>query len=259
MKMRSFSIALTLVLLSISVSAGEVVTVEVSNMHPGLFSFTPPWVAFHDGTFDAFDAGSPASMGIETIAELGDFSVLAGEFAGSAASGVDGAVLSDDPPPPFLPGEGGALMLDIGDASVHRYFSFASMLLPSNDAFIGNDDPMAYEIFDAGGSFLGPVTIDVYASDVWDAGTEVNDISSGPAFVVGADATAGTDEDGMVMHLFSTPGVDDYLASMVGVETPIGTIMDPLMAGDLLATITIVPEPACLALLGVALIAIRRR
>jgi hypothetical protein len=149
--------------------------------------------------------------------------------------------------------------LDIGDPMVNRYFSFASMLVPSNDFFLGNDDPMAYELFDAGGNFLGPLTIDVYSDDAWDAGTEVNDLTDGPAFIVGQDATMGTPEGGVVTPLFDVAGVDDYLAAIVGMETPIGTLTDGLSRGELVATFTITPEPGSLALMGVGLVLVLRR
>lgn len=262
MKLNSVLTALVLLALPLSAAMAEEVMIEVANVHPGVFAFSPPWIAFHDGTFDAFDSGVAASPGIEAIAELGDFSVLSGEFAASGASGVDGAVMSPDPPPPFLPGEVGSMMFDVGDASMHCYFSFGAMLVPSNDFFIGNDDPMAYEVFDAGGNFLGPVVIPVYAGDAWDAGTEVNDVTFGAAFLVGQDATEGATEDGgVVLPLFDSPNVDAYLASMVGLDTPIGTITDALAPGDMVATITIVPEPGCLALamMGVVLAVSRRR
>lgn len=61
-----------------------------------------------------------------------------------------------------------------GTPEENRYFSFASMLFPTNDGFIGNDDPQAYEIFDESGNFVGADFI-VTGADAWDGGTEVND------------------------------------------------------------------------------------
>ncbi len=260
MTWQGFAALLALVVLPVTATA-ENVTVEITNNQPsGGFTFSPPWVAFHDGTFDAFDSGSAASPGIEAVAELANASVLSGEFASSGASGVDGMVPSPDAPPPFIPGESGSMMFDVGDASVNRFFSFASMLVPSNDFFLGNDNPLGYEVFDGGGNFLGPLTIEVYSDDVWDAGTEVNDIMNGPAFIVGQDATMGMSEDGVVTPLFDVPGVEGYLASIVGMETPIGTLTNALMPGELVATINIVPEPGCLVLAVVGLaVALRRR
>src|SRR5690606_36066678 len=61
------------------------------------------------------------------------------------------------------------------DPARHRYLSFLNRIHPSDDAFVGNDDPMRYEIFDANGQFTGPLVIDVYGADVLDAGTRRND------------------------------------------------------------------------------------
>ncbi len=52
--------------------------------------------------------------------------------------------------------------------------SFAAMVVPSNDAFIGNHNPWAIEIFDAAGNYKGKQIYTVLGSEVWDAGTELN-------------------------------------------------------------------------------------
>lgn len=262
--MKRYSIAMSLVLAIMPLAAATAadLTIQVTNNQPtGGFTFSPLWVALHDGTFDAFNSGAAASPGIEALAELANPTLLNGEFASNGASGVTGVVVSPNDPPPFTPGETGSMMLSVGDTMTNRYFSFGAMLVPSNDFFLGNDNPMAYQIFDAGGNFLGPITIQIFSDDAWDAGTEVNDLMNGPAFIVGQDATMGATEGGVVTPLFSVPGVQGYLASIVGMETPIGTLTDGLMPGELVATIRIVPEPGSLALLviGLASVFARRR
>lgn len=261
MKTRVCGVALALAGLSLT-AAAQMVNVEVTNNQPsGGFTFSPIWFAFHDGSFDMFNAGGTASQGIEDVAELADATALGMEFGTSGASGVSGLVASTDAIPPFSPGEMNSMMVDVGNSMTNRYFSFAAMVVPSNDFFIGNDNPMGYEIFDASGNFLGPITIQIFSDDVWDAGTEVNDLANGPAFIAGQDAHMGaTQTGGVITPLFSVPGVGTYLASIVGQETPIGTLTDGLDTGELLGTVTITPEPSSLlglALLGVA--AWRRR
>ncbi len=256
------TVALVTLTLAASASAENVLVTVENNQPMGGFSFTPLWHGFHDGSFDAFDAGSAASAGLELIAELGDPSALDGEFAAAVPSGVSSVLFSPSGPPPFTPGQVNSALLNVGDATVNRYFSFAAMVIPSNDLFIGNDDPMGYEVFDAGGNFNGPLTIEVYGRDVWDAGTEVNDASDGPAFVVGQDGTLGTAEGGVVHAFFGSPGAADYLNSLNGIETPAYTVTDLLTEGELLATITITPEPTSftgLALMGLLATRLRRR
>ena len=262
MKRNLYVVLLALAIMPLAAVSAADVTIQVTNNQPtGGFTFSPFWVAFHDGTFDSFNSGMAASPGIENLAELADATMLNAEFASSGASGVTGLVVSPDAIPPFTPGESGSMMMDVGDAMMHRYFSFGAMLVPSNDFFFGNDDPMGYEIFDAGGNFLGPITIQLYSDDAWDAGTEVNDLMNGPAFIVGQDAHAGATEGGVVTPLFSVPGVDAYLAAIVGMETPIGILTDGLDRGELVATIQIIPEPGSLALLAIGLVSVfgRRR
>ena len=90
------------------------------------------------------------------------------------------------------------------------------MMLPSNDAFFGNDAPDAYQLFDDAGEFVGPVTIDVTAADLYDAGTEENDVMGLP-FVPAADGTTATDTaDGIAL-------VTDGLAPYVDAVTAPGT------------------------------------
>ena len=64
-------------------------------------------------------------------------------------------------------------MLDGRDAS-SRYFSYVSMVIPSNDAFVATGNPRAHRVFNRGGHFHSADFI-VWGSDVLDAGTELND------------------------------------------------------------------------------------
>ena len=117
------------------------VTVENLSTNEGLF-LTPVWIGFHDGSFDSYDQGSPASMGLERLAEDGTVADISAEFQAAAPTGDESVV--------FGPGGfGGAPVLDPGEVAVeditvdsaNRFFSYASMVIPSNDAFIGNGDP----------------------------------------------------------------------------------------------------------------------
>ena len=233
--------AVALMTCSLSPVNAQRVRVEVENLQPSDgFFFTPVWVGFHNGSFDLFDVGAQASAGLELLAEEGDFSVLSGEFAGS---GTDGAVFGPGgfPGAPVIdPGEITAAVFDIGPND--RYFSFASMVIPSNDAFIGNGDPLAYELFDANGIFNGPLTIDIVGGDIYDAGTEVND-GQGAAF--SAEGGTSTDEGGVVdLH----PGLDNFLGTDTVAGTTIGSIPGPRTPFARI-TITSIPEPTTAGLL----------
>ena len=73
------------------------------------------------------------------------------------------------------------------------------MILPSNDAFVANGDPMAHEVFSVDGKFV-PVTIDSMGSMVLDAGTEVNDeIPENTAFFGQMEPNTGEDENSVVV------------------------------------------------------------
>ncbi|MEZ6242652.1 MAG: spondin domain-containing protein [Phycisphaerales bacterium] len=240
-------------------TAGAQVTITVQNMQgAGGFTLSPFWLGLHDGSFDVFDAGSMASGGIVEIAELADTSALTARFSSEQAMGVQTTLVQPDGIPPFTPGESASIVLDPGDASVNRFFNYAAMVVPSNDMFVGNDG--AIELFDAAGNFNGPLVINIYGRDVWDAGSEVNDITDGAAFIMGSDATLGTDENGFVTHIL--PGGASYLDSIVGLTTATGDTIDAAFGpDDLIARITITPAPGGVSamLLACGLGVVRRR
>ncbi len=206
-------------------SAAQATTLEITitnNAQVGGFAFTPVFSVFHDGSYDTFSSGVAASAGLQQLAETGSPSGVQGEQAALAPDSVSTVIAAPVSGPPTVdPGETTSATIDV-DGSVNRYFSFLSMLVPSNDTFLGNDDALAYSIFDAAGSFLGDRSFDVTAAMLYDAGTEVNDPLNGPAFVAMQDAMAGADENGVV-H-----GVESF-AAFAGVETPLGTLNGALI------------------------------
>ncbi|WP_372899419.1 spondin domain-containing protein, partial [Stieleria sp.] len=158
-----------------SAGASRPLRVELTNLAPddgptdsGLF-LTPVFTAFHDGAFDLFDVGGSASPGLESLAEDGSTASLTAEFTSIQNSGLSETFGRG----PIAPGQtlSRAVILDPSD---NRYFSFASMVIPSNDAFIGNEDPASFPLFGADGNFNGTVDVIVAGASVWDAGTEVN-------------------------------------------------------------------------------------
>lgn len=240
--------------------------ITVTNTTPnGGFAITPLWAAFHNGSFDAFDPGATASAGVELIAELGDASGLAPELL-AADPGATATVIAAGANgiPPIEPGETGSVTITV-DPTSQRFFSFLTMLVPSNDTFLGNDDPMATMLFDMAGIFLGPQTLYLTGLDIFDAGTEANDPTNGPAFVVGQDALLGGPGEGSIQQGLS-------LADFAGVTVPPGTQLDgalidfttdPRSFSIAKIEITAVPIPlpasAPLLLLGLAGFGLLRR
>ena len=111
---------------------------------------TPVWVGLHNGSFDLCDAGERAPNGVEVLAETGNAQLLSEELAapgrlqGVIGNGPIGlaAVVTDS--------------IAIQNPLAYHYMSFASMVIPSNDGFFGNDNPFAYEVFDAIVVLLAP-------------------------------------------------------------------------------------------------------
>ncbi|NET40367.1 MAG: CHRD domain-containing protein [Cyanothece sp. SIO1E1] len=88
-------------------------------------------------------------------------------------------------------------MIDV-DPSSNTYFSYASMVIPSNDAFIANGSPTAHPLFDAEGNFIA-TPFYVTGIEALDAGTEVNDeLPANTAFFGQAAPNTGVDENGVV-------------------------------------------------------------
>jgi hypothetical protein len=154
------------------------VAVKIESLVPdGGVYFSPVWVGFHDGSYDLFDLGSLAGLGIERIAEDGNnVHLTEGLEIATAGTGITGVITSPggfEGLPLFDPNETSTAEFDL-IPEYDRYFSYAAMVVPSNDAFIGNHNPWAVELFDAAGHFTGKKIITVLGSQVWDAGTELN-------------------------------------------------------------------------------------
>ncbi len=209
--------------------------VTVENLSPeGGLSATPWWVGFHDGSFDLGTTGESASNfgGLEELAEGGDTSVLSARFS-AESGGTDATIIAPDGfegAPVFEPGETVQFEISVDNPRTNRYLSFASMVIPSNDAFFANLNSRAHRVLSRSGRLIRPVSINLYGKDVYDAGTELNDPMGGAAFSTGGGGS--TDENGVIT---ASTGLGDF----VGTGTPIGELDSAFTAQTPLARITI--------------------
>ena len=182
---------------------------------------TPVWVGIHDGSFDIYDRDTELGSSetnqnlisresVERLAEDGMTGPITKEF--SMLQPESGQTTFVAPSGPLSSGSMVSATLNINNPLVERYFSYASMVIPSNDAFVANGSPIAHEIFNDSGQFVAKDFI-VAGSEVLDAGTEINDeLASNTAFLNQTAPNTGSDENGVVTLSsgFASPGELSY-------------------------------------------------
>lgn len=169
--------------------------IEITNLTQGQ-SFTPRLVIAHDATVDAFEVGQPASTALAWLAEAG----VIDDAQDAASSGqnfeaVLGPAVTDNGSNTWQRFGGllapSATLSYPFDTMDKPYLSLLSMLIPTNDAFVGLD---SIEIPTAPGTYT-------YYLNAYDAGTELNDeLNSARTDVV----EAGT---GNALGGYGVPGV----------------------------------------------------
>ncbi len=138
--------------------------VQVTNLTRGQ-RFTPVLVASHEEGVRIFELGAAASPQIKTIAEEGNPGPLGDLLRGNEK--VCDVTNSPAPPPVTrLIGPGATISISLAAGGKCDHFSVASMLIPTNDAFLAlNGMP--------GPRKKGEVV--TYLVPAYDAGTERND------------------------------------------------------------------------------------
>lgn len=218
------------------------VTVENTGAPGGLW-FTPTFFGFHDGTFDVFNAGDMASGSLETIAETGSAAGLVDDLTGpmGQVGAIANVLTTMSGPPPFAPGTTSSFMVDL-DAVLNKYLNYASMIIPSNDAFIGNAD--AIDLFDMMGDFVNQ-DIMISGANIWDAGTELND-GNGAAF--STNMTPPSTDTMSSIALLGSGGLDNLVGH--GLAAGGGTLGHAFVDSTPIARITIQQVPDTTAYIG---------
>lgn len=221
------------------------VRVTAENLAPAnSVAFAPLRLGFNNGTFDSFNINQQPGAAIISIAEGGSGSDWFPAFALSEPIAVLGTVVPN-PPGPLVPGASASSIFTI-DTAINPFFTFGSMVVPSNDVFIGNDSPMQYRVFDAAGNLLiNNILQD--ASDIWDAGSEVTDPANA-AFLVGGINGNRIADNGNVVFDFTG------LNAFNGLTTGAGYVFNSQLTPNLdiyRITFDVVPEPSTYALFGI--------
>ena len=247
------------------------VTLQVTftNLAPAGGTYvTPVWFGFHNGNFDIADPGqNVAGTFVEALAEDGALMPMPGittptimpAFTASGHGYAQGALMgpgstlldgSPRPPGPIAPGQTVSMHVTL-DRSQLTYFSFATMVIPSNDFFVANLDARAHLIFDASGTFQ-PINLAIPGSAVLDAGTEPNTESmQTTAFFPGPNVGLGEAEGGTLRN--ATGYIPDgpiltYAPNGVRVFGNAQFSVPGYQIGAI--SVAVVPEPGSLALLA---------
>ncbi len=233
----------------------RVVTVTITNLAAAnSISFAGTHLGFHSGAFDAFNIGTTAGAGIVSVAEGGVGTQWQADFAAADPTATRGLIAGA-----LTPGQSRSQSFVV-NAGLNKFFTFATMVLPSNDFFLGNDNPTGFRLFDdAGNLMINSIT--QTSSQIWDAGSEAFSIA-GAAFLVNGVNDVRTPQNGLVSFNFAE------LMGFNGQQTAAGYVFNSgLTAGQAIYRIdfavSVVPEPSTVLLMATGLVllgvAVRRK
>jgi hypothetical protein len=241
-------------------SPGQAAVVDVmitfENLSPiNSVAFAPLRFGLHNGTFDAFDVGTTATDPIISVAERGNGATWFDAFQAADPTAVLGSVVgAGTSPQPVPAGNVGGNFASSGsqtvriDTSVNQFFTFASMVVPSNDLFIGNDNPMQYRILDDAGNLLIN-EIFQSAGQIWDAGSEFADPANG-AFVMGGTNSNRTPQNGVIAFDFAELGAFNGSTTNAGYTFSNVDLTAGTNIGRISFSAVVVPEPNSMGLFG---------
>lgn len=212
------------VLLSQNVMAAEL-DIKITNLTQGIY-FTPLLVTAHSDDTYLYKTGMAASDDLKKVAEGGDISGFSATLTALGADTVEnpaGGML--------LPGTSVETMLSTSVTNTH--LSLVTMLLPTNDGFVGLD---SWEIPTEMGTYT------MYLNG-YDAGTEANNeiingggmpgvlgIPADPSGNNGTGATGVTDmEETQVVHIHrGNLGDDDAAGGMSDLNNTVHRWLNPV-------------------------------
>lgn len=170
--------------------------------------FSPPALVFHTAGYDAWELGAPASDGLEVLAEAGD----ATEFLGEAMANTS-VVGTAEGTGIIVPGGSDTIEFETELRLIaNLLFSFATMLVNTNDAFTG----MTHTAIDD----LGINQSMTLFTRSYDSGTEANSESApsvpGPAGGGEGFNPDRDDNDYVAVHSGVVTFDDGLLSSALG-------------------------------------------
>lgn len=195
-------------LMAMNASAADL-EIKVTNLTQGIY-FTPLIIAAHTDDANMYQVGMAASTELQAIAEGGDISGM------STLLGSISADVVENPAAGLLaPGASTETMLMSADSNT--VLSLVSMLLPTNDGFVGLD---SWTIPEEAGTYT------MYLK-AYDSGTEANDeiVNGG-----GAPGAAGIPMDPAMNNGTGAMGVTDMEETQV-VHVHRGVLGDTDSAG----------------------------
>ena len=183
--------------------------VTITNLTRGQ-TFTPVLVASHEEGVELFSLGEPASAQLATLAESGDVNPLTEQLKGD--SKVRDVANSDGL---LMPGQ--SVTVKVSAREEADYISLASMLIPTNDAFVALNAVKAP---------MDNQTQDYFAL-AYDAGSEPNDESCanipGPV-CNGAGGSPDASGEGYVHTHAGIHGIGDLEAADYDWRNPVAAI-----------------------------------
>ncbi len=241
------AVALALITASAAHAQQRFVTVTISNVAPtNSVSFAPLHLGFHSGVFDAFNNGQVGGAGIVSVAEGGAGGQWQTDFAAADPNAVRGTIGM-----PLFPGQSRSQNFLVNNTTLNPFFTFATMVIPSNDLFLGNDSPTGIRLFDNMGNLLIN-SLSQSVGQIWDAGSEAADPLNA-AFVMGGTNALRTPQNGVVS--FSATELNVFN----GVTTGAGYVFSNSQLSPNTAIYridfqsSVVPEPGTVVLLSAGL------